>query len=135
MAHFDGALQRAVLVGEPRPIERVANGDQHPLGGQRLLDEIEGARLGRLDRGADGPVPGDDHDRQRLVRSPDALQRVEPVHAGHLDIQEHEVRRLALGDGDAVGTARSLEHFESLVLQDHPHRAADLRLVIDDQNA
>jgi hypothetical protein len=117
MTHFDGPLQRLVLVREPRPIEGVPNGHQDPLRRKRLLDEIEGARLGRLDCGADGPVPGDDDDRQRLVRSPDALQRVEPVHAWHLDIQEHEVRRFPLGYRHAVGTARSLEHFESFMLR------------------
>ncbi len=44
VAHFDGALQRAVLVAPAASlIERVADGDQHALAGERLLDEVEGA--------------------------------------------------------------------------------------------
>ena len=66
---------------QPRLVERVADRDQHALARQRLLDEVEGAELGRLDRGAHRAVPGDDHDRQRLVDLPDLLQRLEAVHA------------------------------------------------------
>ena len=58
---------------------------------------------------------------------PDALQRLEAVHAGHLDVEEHEVGRLALGDRQAVRPARRLEHFVALVLEDHPHRVGGSR--------
>src|SRR6266446_6514181 len=53
VALVGGALERAVLVLEARRIERVADRDQDALAGQRLLDEIERAELGRLDGGAD----------------------------------------------------------------------------------
>ena len=102
---------------------------------ERLLDEVEGAGLGRLDGGAHGAVPGDDHDRQGLVRRLDPLQRLEAVHARHLDVEEDQVRRLALDQRDPFRPARRLEDLVALVLEDHPHRAADLRLVVDDQNA
>ena len=44
------------------------------------------------------PCAGDDHDRQRLVRAAQPAQHLEAVHARHLDVEEHEVGRLALDD-------------------------------------
>ena len=66
---------------------------------------------------------------------PDPLQRLEAVHARHLDVEEHEIRRLALDERQPLRTARRLQHVVALVLEDHPHRPPDLRFVVDDQNA
>ena len=52
MTRLDGALQRAVLVSQPRLIEDVPDGDQQPLGAERLLDEID--RAAPRGVGADG---------------------------------------------------------------------------------
>ena len=62
--------QPAVLLDEPLLAEGVARRDQDPLAVGRLLDEVEGAELDGLDRGLDGAVAGQDHDRQRGRPSP-----------------------------------------------------------------
>ena len=134
--HFDGALERCGSRRRSRVWSsalRIVT--QHPLARQRLLDEVERAGLGRFDGGADRAVAGDDHHRQRLVDRLDALQRLEAVHAGHLDVEEDEIGRLLLGERHAFRPARRLEHVVALVLEDHPHRPPDLRLVVYDQNA
>jgi hypothetical protein len=48
-------------------------------------------------------VARDDHHRQRLVGPADLLQRLEAVHARHLDVEEDQVGRLALDERDASG--------------------------------
>ena len=53
---FDGLLERPVLVAQPALVERVAQADEHALAGERLLDEVERALLGRLDGRADRAV-------------------------------------------------------------------------------
>jgi hypothetical protein len=135
VAHFDGALQAAVLVGQAGLVERVANRQEHALARQRLLDEIERAGLRRFDRRADGPVSGDDHDRQRLRDAPDSLKRLQSIHPRHLHVEEDQIGRLLLDERDPLGAARRLEHVIAFVLEDHPHRPADLHLVVNDQNA
>ena len=54
--------------------QRVPHGQQEPVGVERLLEEVEGAALGGLDRGGDGAVPGDHHDLR--ARSRDSRSRV-----------------------------------------------------------
>ena len=83
----------------------------------------------------DSAVTGNDHHGQILVVLPQLLQHLETVHARHLDIEKHEVRRLAFGQRNPLRSARRLDHVIVVVAQDHPHRAADLGLVINDQNA
>ena len=125
--------QRPVLVRQPRALERVPDRDQQLFARRRLLDEVERAGLGRLDGSADGAVARDDHDRQIVVRGPQPLQHLETVHARHLDVKEHQIGRLALGQRDPFRSARRLEHVVIVVSQDHADRPAHFRLVIDDQ--
>jgi hypothetical protein len=80
-------------------------------------------------------MPRDDDDRQRLVRLADPLQRLEAVHARHLDVEKHEVRRFPLEDRQSFRSARGFLDIVAFVFENHPHRPADLRLVVDDQNA
>ncbi len=135
VTHFHGTPERAVFVGQARPLERVPDRHQELFARRRLLDEVERAGLGRLDGGADSAVPGDDHDGQVVVRGAQLLQHLESVHPRHLDIQEDEVRDLLLGERDAFRSARGLDDVVVVVPQDHPDGSAHLRLVIDDQNA
>ena len=135
VARLDGALERAVLVHEPGLVESVPDRHEHALAGERLFDEVERAELGRLDGGAHGPVARNDDHGQRLVDLPDLLQRFEPVLPAHLDVEEHEVGRLALDERQRLGAARRLLHVVPLVLEDHPDRPADLRLVVHHHDA
>ena len=132
---FNRPLQRGVLVAQSRLVQRVPDGDEHALAGERLFDEIESAKFGRLDRGADGAVPRNNDHRQRLVRRLDPLQRIQAVHPRHLDVEEHEIRRLTFGQRHSLGSAGRLDHLVALVFEDHPDRTADLRLIVYDQDA
>ena len=128
-------MQRTVLVAQPPLVERVAQTHQHALAGERLLDEVERALLGGLDRGADRAVAGDDDDRQRLVHGAQPVEHLEAVHAGHLDVEQHEIGRLALGERQAFLAGRGADELVALVLEGHPQRIADRRFVVDDQDA
>ena len=80
-------------------------------------------------------VTRDHDDRQRLVDGAQALQRLEAVHAGHLDVEEHEIGRLALGEREPVLARCGSEELVAFVFEDHPQRIADGGLVVDDQDA
>ena len=97
---LDGAAQLLDLVGDPAPLEGVADRDEDPVGVERLVDEVEGAAADGLRAGRAGAVPGD-HDDRHVRHRLEPLQHVEAVHAGHLDVEEDEVGRLALEQGDA----------------------------------
>jgi hypothetical protein len=76
---------------------------------------------------------GDDDDRERVVHASQAAERLEAVHARHLDVEEDEVGRFALGDGQALGAGSSGEALVTLVLEDHPHAVPDAGIIVDDQ--
>jgi hypothetical protein len=77
-----------------------------------------------------------DHDnRQRLVCGLQPLQHFEAVHAGHLDVEQHEVWQIAVGDDQPVLPGRGALHLVAFVLENHLQRVADRRLVIDHQDA
>ena len=109
---------------------------QDPLALERLLDEIERAQLGGFDRGVDVAVARDHDDRHRLDEMPQLLQDFEAVHARHLDVEEHEIRRFTLDQLDAFLAGRRQHHVVAVVFQRSSFN--DLRitdLVVDDQDA
>ncbi len=69
------------------------------------------------------------------LRGAEALEHLEAVHAGHLDVEEHEIERLALGQGDAIGSGGGEQALVALVLEDHLQRLADARFIVYDQDA
>ena len=91
-----GAPELAVLVREAALVERVADGHEHALGRQRLLEEVERPALGRLDGRGDRPVPEIITTGVASAIALMPLEHLEAVHAGHLDVEEDEVGRLAL---------------------------------------
>ena len=66
---------------------------------------------------------------------PELLQDLEPVHAGHLDVEEDEVWRFTLDELDAFVAGGGLQHLVAFVFENHPQRVADGGLVVDDQDA
>ena len=135
MTNFDRLLQRSVLVAQLPVIEGVPQADEHAIARERLLDEIERALLGGLDRGADRPVAGDDDHRQRVVHRAQTIEHLDAVHARHLHVEQHEVRRLTFSEREAFLAGRRADDVVPFVLEGHFERVADRRLVVDDKNA
>ena len=102
MADFDVLLQRSVLVAQAALLERVADRHEQAIGAlERLVEEVGRAALDRLDGRAGRAVARDHHDRHGLVHRAQARQHVHAVHARHLDVEQHEVGRFALGQRQA----------------------------------
>ena len=62
-------------------------------------------------------------------------QHLEAVHARHLDVEQHQVRRLALGEREPFLAGRGADELVAFVFERHPQRIADGRLVVDDEDA
>ena len=102
---------------------------------ERLFDEVEGAQPRGVHRVGDGAVSGDHRHGQRLVHLADFGERFEPVHARHLDVEQHEIWPIALDERQAVRTGGGTDEPVALVLQNHPQRIADGGFVVNDQDA
>ena len=75
---------------EPPDQERIADQEQDPLGGERLLEEVVRAELGRPDGVGDGRVRRHHHHGDiRLLA--DIGQDLDAVAVGQADVEEHEV--------------------------------------------
>ena len=80
-------------------------------------------------------MAGDDDDRQRIVHVAQAIEHFEPVHPGHLDVQQDQVRRLALGEREPFLAGGGADELVALVLEGHLQRLADRRFIVYDQDA
>ncbi|HVP92021.1 MAG TPA: hypothetical protein VMS75_12490 [Terriglobales bacterium] len=117
-------------------LEGVADGEKDPLPVEGLLQEIEGAELGCLDRGLDRPLARDHDDLRGDGFLLDLGQELEAVLARQLDIEEDEVEADCQPELlEAVLACRRLEEFVALVLEDHLEGLADALLVVDDEDA
>ena len=65
----------------------------------------------------------------------DPLEHFEAVHAGHLDVQKHQIGRIALDQREAFGAGGRADELIALVFERPPHRIAIAGLVINDKNA
>ena len=94
--YLDGAAELTDLVGDPAALERIADGHQDPVGGGRLVDEVERAAADGIDA-AVAPVPWPEI---ITIGTSDIaltqLQHVEAVHAGHLDVEQHGLRAVVV---------------------------------------
>ena len=81
------------------------------------------------------PWPGDHDDRQRLVHRAQPIEHLEAVHARHLDVEQDEVGRVALGEREPFLAGRGADELVPFVFERHPQRIADRRFVVDDQDA
>ena len=102
---------------------------------QRLADEIESPELGGLHGRGHVGMPRNHDDRRGLDHVLELLQHFKAVHAWHLDVQEHQVRRFPFHQLDAFVAGGREHHFVALVLEDHLQRVANGRLVIDHEDA
>ena len=129
-----GLAQVAVLPLEPGVVEGAARDEQGLLERERLLDEVVGAELGRLDRGLDGAVAGDHDHRGLRAHALDLGQGLEAVDAGHPDVEEDEVGRLLLQPGDRLLARAHRGDSIALVLEHAPQSRLDRPLVVHDQD-
>jgi hypothetical protein len=119
-------LQAPLLYG-------VANQDDDLLERERLLDKVEGAKLGGTHRGLDRAVPGNHDDGRRPWGRLQAAQRFEAVHSGEPHVQQQQ---LEITRGHAVqsflGGADGF-HVIALFLKDGRKRFADAGFVVHDE--
>ena len=109
----------------------------------RMILEYEGYDVLEASSGADGLAMAERETPDLVfldVKMPgmdglEVLQRLQAVHAGHLHVEKHQIRRLALRHDQAVRAARGLEDIVALVLENHAEGFPDLRFVIDDENS
>ena len=99
------------------------------------LDEVlERSVRERVADGLERRVRRDHHDLDRRVGALDVPEQLEPVHLGHLDIHDHDVRLEPTKQIE--GRASVLRRLDRVAgLEQHPQRLAGTQLVVDDENA
>ena len=130
-----GAEELAGLAVPAAGIERALDRAQQLGERQRLLDEVEGAEARRLDRGLDRAVAGH-HDHRTAIGGagrPLAQQR-DAVDVGHPDVEQHEVGHLAGARGARLRGVGGDVDVVAFLGEDLLEQAADVRLVVDDEN-
>ena len=89
-----GAARRAALSASRSrraSLSAFCDGDEHLVGGQRLLEKIAGAELGRLDGGGERGVARHHHHRQLGAQLAQRLERGQAVHLRHGHVEQHGV--------------------------------------------
>ena len=122
--------------GFPRlpEVERRDQRQQHRLGRQRLLEEIERPELGGADGVAQSRATAHHDDRQLGVALPQFGQGRQPVEcARHHQVQQHGVGHPLRGRRDPRGAIWRVAHFVSLADEQRGEHPTDIRFVIDDQ--
>src|SRR5690349_1555620 len=116
-------------------LQCISQRDENAIGIQRLLEDIIGAELRRLDRGLDRRMTADHYDNRRRVFLLDPLQRLDAIDARHLHIEEHEIRPPLLVFTDAVDCIGHRVHLVALELEELTERRPDTLFVVDDENS
>ena len=76
---------------------------------------------------------GDEQDRNVDAIRPQSASDLESVQSGQHHVEDDEIRRIVLGQGEGIPAGRSLVYFESLVAKARGQRIDDGRFVIDDE--
>src|SRR2546423_2435464 len=129
----DGLAQPSVLLLEIEIRERIAQHHENPICIERFLQNLVRAGLSCLNRGANCGVATNHHNEGRWIELADTLERLHAVHAGHFDVEEHEMGTPLLKLGDAVRRAGNSVNVVSLVLEQLAERRTNALLVINDQ--
>jgi hypothetical protein len=90
--------------------------------------------LHRLDSGLGGAESGHENDHLLRIRGADVLERFDPAHATHADIEEDQIGRALLDDSDTLFAIRRLNDLIRPGGEHARQRVADLRVVIDDKD-
>ena len=128
------AAQYQVLLLKAALLDGIADEDDDFFEGERLFDEVEGAKFRGAHGGFDVAMAGDHDDRGRIGNVADAAEGFHAVDAWQPDIQKNDVQ---VAGGDAVqsffGGAHGF-HGVMFVAQDGGERFADARLIVHDQD-
>src|SRR5262249_53836156 len=100
---------------------------------ERLGEIVVGARPDGVDRRLHGGERGEDQHGGRRLERHQALERREPVAAGHAEIDQREIARLGLGDAHAVLAAAGGAHAVALAGEHFDEQIARDRIVVGDE--
>ena len=126
--------QLAVLRGQSQLLDGVFQRQESLINGKGLFNEIKGAQFRGAHRGFNRSVAGNhDHDG-RVLESLDFLQRLDAIHAGKPDIQQHHIAIVVRKKIQTGFAALHRVHNVSFILQDTRQRLANAWLIIDNQN-
>ena len=136
----DARQQRDELLAVPdrlalgELVAHVREGSLEPLVHQRLQQVVERVRIEGVDR---IPVESSHEDDHRHAGLRDAAQHLESVDARHLDVEEHEVRRVARDRVDRLAPVCALVDDLEVTecAQAELESAPRERLVVDDDGA
>ena len=117
------------------PLDDLVEQNLQPLRLDRLGQIVVRAFLDRLDRGLHRTLRGEDHDRQRGPFVLERAQQLEPAHARHHEVGDHDgraergdtLKRFLTVGGGLGGEAPGAYQFGQA--------GARGRLVLDDENA
>ena len=128
------ALQEIDLARQLTALCRRSHPHQQLVAEERLLHEIDGAELHRLDRRVDGAEAG--HDDERGIDA-EIAQLAEDVEAGnprHAHVGEDDVEGATLGHLEAFLAGRRRLHAVPRAAERPLHAVADARVVVNQQN-
>jgi hypothetical protein len=102
---------------------------------ERLFEVVERAAPERLLRRVDRAVRGEQDDDDRGVEGEQLRQKLDAVHARHLQVGQREVEAPLARDLQRGLARRCGRHVVALARQDHLQNLALRLLVVNDQNA
>jgi hypothetical protein len=106
-----------------------------PVAVERLGEVVEGAAPHGVDHvGRVGGVARHDDDRQVAPELARLVEQLEAAHPGQLDVEDGEVEGLGLEQLERLLGAAGVGELVALRLEDPAHGAADVRLVVDDED-
>ncbi len=121
--------QRLVLTATQH---RADPGDELAVA-ERLGDVVVGAELQAHDL-VDLGVPRRDHDDPDVAARPQLPAHLGARHAGHHEIEQHQVRAVRVVQREAGRAVGRLEHLEALLAEHEARGVAVGLLVLDDQD-
>src|SRR5688572_32768484 len=87
-------------------MQRVPEDEQDTIRIERFFEEIVSATPGRFDGGFDGAMSADHDDHRMWIDFADLAERLEAVHARHLDVHERQIGEELPEDRDCFRTTR-----------------------------
>ena len=103
----DALPQLPILLLQPLQLEDVVHRQQQLVGGERLLQEIDGAEPRRPHRHLDIRLPGDHHHRQRDARVAEVFEQRQAVLARHHHVATSSCRTAATSASSSARAALS----------------------------